>query len=204
LAQIQVCLSLFNLVNCNQQQISSIKIMKTLRIPQQYQSGINLIIKIDEILFNKLVNAITEVNPFVNIDSIVLELSAQIEEISIQLHKPLLEETGWTHKLSKISFFYRVENVIDVHRFLQKHSNLIDVLLEAHRQIRKYFPTEKLRLKLYVDPESPQWEKLVLSICASAESVDQALNQLDELDENWWIDASLGVAVNLCIHLDFE
>jgi hypothetical protein len=74
---------LFNLVNCNQQQISSIKIMKTLRIPQQYQSGINLIIKIDEILFNKLLNAITEVNPFVNIDSIVLELSAQIEEISI-------------------------------------------------------------------------------------------------------------------------
>lgn len=121
-----------------------------------------------------------------------------------QLHKPLLEETGWTHKLSKISFFYRVENVIDVHRFLQKHSNLIDVLLEAHPQIRKYFPSEKLRLKLYVDPESPQWEKLVLSICASPESVDQALNQLDELDENWWIDASLGVAVNLCIHLDFE
>jgi hypothetical protein len=121
-----------------------------------------------------------------------------------QLHKPLLKDTGWTYKLSKIGFFYRVENVIDVHRFLQKHSNLIDVLLEAHPQIRKYFPTEKLRLKLYVDPESPQWEKLVLSICASAESVDQALNQLDELDENWWIDASLGVAVNLCIHLDFE
>ncbi|MEA5553032.1 hypothetical protein VB713_18975 [Anabaena cylindrica UHCC 0172] len=122
-----------------------------------------------------------------------------------QLPKHLVEDTGWTNniKLRKIFFFYTIEN-INVRRFLQKHSNLIDVILEAHPQIRKYFPTEKLRLQLYVDPESPQWEKLVLSICASPESVDESLNQLNEFDENWWIDASLGVAVNLCIHLDFE
>ncbi|MBD2133420.1 hypothetical protein H6F47_13520 [Sphaerospermopsis sp. FACHB-1094] len=57
--------------------------MKNLRIPQQYQSGINLIIKIDEILFDKLLNVITEVHPFVNIDSLVLEISPKIEEIDI-------------------------------------------------------------------------------------------------------------------------
>ncbi|MEA5579024.1 hypothetical protein [Anabaena sp. UHCC 0451] len=118
--------------------------------------------------------------------------------------KWLTENSQRSDKFSKISKFYTIKNILDVNRFLQDHSNLIDVLVEAHPQIRKYFPTEKLRLKLYVDPESPEWDKLVLYICASPESVDQALNQLDELDENWWIDASLGVAVNLCIHLDFE
>ena len=42
-----------------------------------------LIIKIDEPLFNRLLSAITEVHPFVDIDSLVLEISPKIEEVSI-------------------------------------------------------------------------------------------------------------------------
>lgn len=116
----------------------------------------------------------------------------------------LTEDTKPSDKFGIVSKFYTIENILDVNRFLQNHANLIDVILEAYPQIRKYFPIEKLRLKLFFDPESPQWEKLVLSIFANPESVDEALNKLEEFDENWWIDASSGVAVNLCIHLDFE
>ncbi|MCE2720188.1 MAG: hypothetical protein ACK5RY_07850 [Dolichospermum sp.] len=116
----------------------------------------------------------------------------------------LTEDAKPSDKFSKISKFYTIENILDVNRFLENHANLIDVILEAYPQIRKYFPTEKLRLKLYIDPESSEWEYLIISICVSSESVDEALNQLEEFDENWWIDASSGVAVNLCIHLDFE
>lgn len=116
----------------------------------------------------------------------------------------LTEDAKPSDKFSKISKFYTIENILDVNRFLENHANLIDVMLEAYPQIRKYFPTEKLRLKLYIDPESSEWEYLIISICVSSESVDEALNQLEEFDENWWIDASSGVAVNLCIHLDFE
>jgi len=57
--------------------------MKSFKIPQQYQFGITLIIKIDEPLFNRLLSAITEVHPFVDIDSLVLEISPKIEEVSI-------------------------------------------------------------------------------------------------------------------------
>jgi hypothetical protein len=103
-----------------------------------------------------------------------------------------------------INDFYIVENTVDVNIFLQNHSNLIDFILEAHPQIKKYFPTEKLRLKLYIDPESSEWEYLIISICASPEFVDEALNKQNEFDENWWINASLGVAVNLSIDLEFE
>ncbi|MEH2158811.1 hypothetical protein [Nostoc sp.] len=105
---------------------------------------------------------------------------------------------------SKISNLYSIDNIVETLRFLRKHQNLIDVLLEANLEIRKYFPSEKLRLKLYVDPESPQWEKLVLSIYTSTESANEALSKLDEFDNKWWIEASLGVAVNLCINLEFE
>lgn len=87
---------------------------------------------------------------------------------------------------------------------MRKHQSLVDILLKAHQEVRKYFPSEKLRLKLSVDPESPQWEKLLLSIYSSPEYVDEALNKLDEFDQKWWIEASLGVAVNLYINLEFE
>ncbi|MBD2388103.1 hypothetical protein [Cylindrospermum sp. FACHB-282] len=127
-----------------------------------------------------------------------------IEHKKKSLIKEQIEDIRPSDILRKISQIYTIEDTFVVGRFLHKHSTLIDVLLEAHPQIRKYFPLEKLRLKLYVDPESPQWEKLVLSICATPESVDEALNKLDEFDQEWWIDASLGVAVNLCINLDFE
>ncbi|MDB9492061.1 hypothetical protein PN478_16240 [Dolichospermum circinale CS-534/05] len=116
----------------------------------------------------------------------------------------LTEDAKPSDNFSKISKFYTIENILAVNRFLQNHANLIDVILEAHPQIRKYFPTEKLRLKLYIDPESSEWEYLIISICVSPESVDEALNKQNEFDENWWLNASLGVAVNLSIDLEFE
>lgn len=116
----------------------------------------------------------------------------------------LTEDAKPSDNFSKISKFYTIENILDVNRFLENHANLIDVILEAYPQIRKYFPTEKLRLKLYIDPESSEWEYLIISICVSSESVDEALNKQNEFDENWWLNASLGVAVNLSIDLEFE
>ncbi|MBD2388104.1 hypothetical protein [Cylindrospermum sp. FACHB-282] len=57
--------------------------MKKLTIPQQYQLGITSFIKIDENLFNKLLNSLTEAYPFISLDSLVLEISPKVEEIDI-------------------------------------------------------------------------------------------------------------------------
>ncbi|MEH2158813.1 hypothetical protein [Nostoc sp.] len=57
--------------------------MKNLRIPAQYQLGFTLIIKIHESFFNKLMKAITEIHPFISIDSLVEEISPKLEEIAI-------------------------------------------------------------------------------------------------------------------------
>ncbi|MEA5579025.1 hypothetical protein [Anabaena sp. UHCC 0451] len=57
--------------------------MKSLKIPQPYQFGIKLIIEIDEPIFDRLLSAITEVHPFVDIASLALKISPKIEEIPI-------------------------------------------------------------------------------------------------------------------------
>lgn len=100
--------------------------------------------------------------------------------------------------------YYTIEEINDVVKYLNKHPQLINLLLKAPSEIKKYFPVEKLRLKLYVDPESPQWEYLILAICANSVHVDEALNKLDNFNESWWNNASRGVAVNLSIDVEFE
>ncbi|TVP60412.1 MAG: hypothetical protein EA343_17500 [Nodularia sp. (in: Bacteria)] len=114
------------------------------------------------------------------------------------------ENLDLSYGLSEISSHYTIDNFVAILRFLRKHQNMIEVLLEANHEIRKYFSLEKLRLKLYIDPESSQWEYLILSICASPDSVDEALDKLDQFENNWWSDASFGVATNICINLEFD
>ncbi len=57
--------------------------MNNLKIPPQYNVGFRLIIKTDEPVFNKLLNAITECHPSVDINNLSLEISPKIEELSI-------------------------------------------------------------------------------------------------------------------------
>jgi hypothetical protein len=57
--------------------------MKSLKIPEPYQLGIILIIKIEEHLFDRLLSAITEVHPSIQIDSLVSEISPKIEKLPI-------------------------------------------------------------------------------------------------------------------------
>jgi hypothetical protein len=57
--------------------------MKTLNIPSQYKLGITLLIKIDENLFNKLLNALTEINAVLDISALASEISPKVEEITI-------------------------------------------------------------------------------------------------------------------------
>ncbi|TVP60411.1 MAG: hypothetical protein EA343_17495 [Nodularia sp. (in: Bacteria)] len=57
--------------------------MKSLKIPPEYKLGITLIIKIDENIFNKLLNALTEINTFLDIYSLASEIHPKIEELAI-------------------------------------------------------------------------------------------------------------------------
>lgn len=115
----------------------------------------------------------------------------------------LTETRLLSEQYQQIFNYYTVEELNDIEQYLNQHPQLIDILLKAPSEIRKYFPSEKLRLKLYIDPESPEWQYLIIGICANSDDVDETLNKLDNLNEKWWNHASRGVAVNLSIDVEF-
>ncbi|HLO88448.1 MAG TPA: hypothetical protein VK203_26055 [Nostocaceae cyanobacterium] len=114
--------------------------------------------------------------------------------------KPELIELN---KFNQISELYTIEKNQEVYDFINQHTGLIDLALEAHPQIRKYFPEEKLTLEVVTDYEYPDWKTLVISIWSNHYS-DEVSQKLHDFEQNWWLDASGGVGVNLCITLEFE
>ncbi|MBE9194784.1 hypothetical protein IQ219_05555 [Synechocystis sp. LEGE 06083] len=98
---------------------------------------------------------------------------------------------------------YTLLEPTNVLAYLAQHKNLTFALLEAEKQIRKQFLHEKLTLKIVYDPEIPHWEKLFIIINTQLDA-DTAFDQLKQLDQDWWLDASDLVNNDLEIHIDFD
>jgi hypothetical protein len=71
--------------------------------------------------------------------------------------------------------------------FIQEHKELVSLLTEAFKELRKYFPTEDFKLQLVSDPEIAGEQQLFVYISTSL-SVTDALKKLDKFDEKWWLD----------------
>jgi hypothetical protein len=74
-----------------------------------------------------------------------------------------------------------------VSNFLQAHQELISLLNEAYKELRKHFSSEDLKLELVTDPEIAEDRQLFVYIFTSI-SVTDALRKLDEFDEQWWLE----------------
>jgi hypothetical protein len=71
--------------------------------------------------------------------------------------------------------------------FLQEHQELVALLNESYKEIRKYFPSEDLKLELVSDREIAEDRQLFVYINTSL-SVTDALKKLDEFDKKWWLE----------------
>jgi hypothetical protein len=71
--------------------------------------------------------------------------------------------------------------------FIQEHQELVALLNESYKEIRKYFPSEELKLELVSDREIAEDQQLFVYICTSL-SVTDSLKKLDEFDEKWWLE----------------
>jgi hypothetical protein len=98
---------------------------------------------------------------------------------------------------------YILSNSHEVLQYLQLKRELIPILLEAERQIRKIFIDEKLALKFIYDPEIMNWKKLIVAIHTNLDA-DDAFDKLKLLDHGWWLDTSCPVSSDLDIHIDFD
>jgi hypothetical protein len=74
-----------------------------------------------------------------------------------------------------------------VSNFIQEHQELVSLLNEAYQEIKKYFPSEDLRLELVSDPEIAEDQQLFIYVLTSLSATD-ALKKLDEFDGQWWLE----------------
>lgn len=105
--------------------------------------------------------------------------------------------------LTSLAQNYAFRRPSEVYDFLNDNVSLLPLLQEANREIRDYFPEENLILEVVADPEVDNIKELVVFIQTTI-NPDEALNKLEMLDENWWLDASLETFGKICIHLEFQ
>ena len=99
---------------------------------------------------------------------------------------------------SKIASLFNIRNP-KILAFIASDSNLTDLLIEANKQVRKWFPSENLRLDFIDDISS----KLELSIFVSLSDYE-AFSKFDKFNEKWWFPCSKEGTKRLFIVLGFQ
>lgn len=92
----------------------------------------------------------------------------------------------------------------EVSWFLQAHSFLLPLLMEAHGKIAAYFGScPDVVLEVIADPETENDRELFAFILTSLPP-DEALGKLDQFDKEWWIDEADRAEGKLCIHVELQ
>lgn len=99
---------------------------------------------------------------------------------------------------SKIATLFNIRDS-KILAFIASDSDLNNLLIEANKQIRKWFPSENLRLDFIDDIPS----KLELSISVSLSDYE-AFSKFDEFNEKWWFPCSKQATKYLFIVLGFQ
>ena len=95
--------------------------------------------------------------------------------------------------IAQIESRYSLADKGAVWQFLFAHPDLAPILLEAHDLLQKRLPEARVELRVIREPERPDWSQLIAAARTSL-SVDQALDLLEKLDEDWfpkqpnWVD----------------
>jgi hypothetical protein len=90
-------------------------------------------------------------------------------------------------ELDAIERFFVVDDRSAVRSFVIQRPFLVPLLFEAYQEISLYFGNASLQLKLITDPEDDS-RRLTVTIMTSL-SPDDAVERLQQLDEQWWLDA---------------
>ncbi|MEC4892632.1 MAG: hypothetical protein SAL07_16715 [Oscillatoria sp. PMC 1051.18] len=91
--------------------------------------------------------------------------------------------------LENLQRLYKFRKPTEVLTFLDRHPFLVPLLLEGYNHIRSRFPNAELFLEYVPDPEidDPQ---LVVYIATSLVNRQQAIDNLEQIDQDWWLNVS--------------
>lgn len=97
-----------------------------------------------------------------------------------------LEQERLIGRLTKL---YTFRDYVPVSRFLRENVFLLDLFLEAHEEIQRYFvPGTQVGLEVFTDPEAEDSRQLVALIRTSL-PLQEEVDLLDAFYEGWWLDA---------------
>ncbi len=95
--------------------------------------------------------------------------------------------TDLTQKVDRIVAIYTMRDILGIRTYIRAHQTLADMLIEAYDQIARFFgPVPQIVLSIDGDPAGEDSE-LFGSILTPLD-VPEALNNLNEFDQSWFLD----------------
>lgn len=87
-----------------------------------------------------------------------------------------------------LDYYFRIRGREAVLHFVEAHPELNTLLLEAASALDRYFgPGQRATLEIILDPETENAPELVAHVKTSL-SVPEALDRLDQFDQEWFLD----------------
>ncbi len=105
--------------------------------------------------------------------------------------------------IANLTELYNFRDPQAVVAFIESHSFLVSLLVDAERIIRKYFGLEPLFLEIYPEMEASDKDQLVIFI-ATKLNAREASQNLDNIDQEWWLANLDNTKGKLSINLEFR
>lgn len=106
-------------------------------------------------------------------------------------------------EIKQLAKDYQFNDGASVESFLSRHASLLSLLREAHHQIKSVFGFDTdIALEVFTDPDSDDGSQL-FALILTALPVNEALAQLERLDQNWWFDAAPRAAGLLNLDVEY-
>ena len=98
---------------------------------------------------------------------------------------------------------YTYRRPMEVKGYIKAYPFLVPLLVEAYDKIGEYFGSNPaVVLEVVTDPEADDDRELFAFIQTNC-APEEALDRLNRLDQEWWLDASDRSEGKLCIHTEF-
>ena len=95
------------------------------------------------------------------------------------------------NKIQSLSRIYQLRGDRTVTDFIRENTILLELLFESNQKIREYFGSDvQVILELLVDPEAGDYRELFALVLTELKP-EEALERLEKLDNEWWLEVSL-------------
>ena len=121
-----------------------------------------------------------------------------VEEVAKGISREISVIRRSEELINVLEAFYLFRNQEEVKVFLLANNYLIEILFEAHWQIKRVFGVAVTTyLELHHDPEE-EFEELFI-VAKSTYSPEEARKLMDQLDEEWFLDVMNKTQGKMCI-----